>query len=578
MRGQFYIISATVIIVMVASLINTLRTANPDLFQPLMESAGFQAYNAQRAASDMTRTAHAVYATSGSRAISEQILSNFTAESSLFAEKNGMSITWEYAIENLTRERTRISYNMTLKIGTTKMEDSFTITRLAEWRQRISITGPGQTTARLNFSENRVTNCTLQLNARLNGNQRNANITAEEYSKFAGWHYQLPLEVLAGAYNRTDALLEPYADFTSQFKILFGYPKEFDINSVRVVENNDVGGFLQEVPSQFIPIKGFHAQSNASGSVMWIMSGSTPAGTSRYYSILFDTSENGPKPAPNTADLTITDNKTSCYIEVNNSKARYRFLSGGCDDDSNSGGLKNAWIQDGSGHDLIEANNTYGQYFNGSTESGPILSYTISNGTIARSIAYQTPGFSVDITAYSSLPYYKMDINTSLFPWISEFSPVTEHHGGSLCEYRNDPTRKWAEVYSPFWNGEGYGIVGLNVSVSELYNSNYSCSRIRHSTSNLQNWTIYTLFRTPKYTAEDLYREKSSPPSIILFNATPYSGYCTSANITFWAGAGSNIYEIRYPRNAGPKLTLTGPPVSPTAIFPEEELSDTIIE
>jgi len=575
-RGQFYIISATVIIMMVASLINTLRTANPDLFQPLIESAGFQAYNFQRAASDMARTAHKAYATSGNRAIPEQILANFTAESSLFAEKNGMSITWAYAIENMTKERASIRYNTTLKIGTTKMDDSFMITRIGRWRQRIIMAAPGQVAVRLNFSDNYVANCTLQLNVSLGGNQQPANITSEGYSNFTGWHSQLPLEVHAGPYNRTDVLLEPRIDFTEQFIALYGYPQMFDINSVRVVENNEVGEFLQEVQSQFIPTKEFYNQSNASGKVMWIMNGSTPAGATRYYSILFDMAENGLKPPPSyPTSLTITDNMGSCYIEVNNSKARYVFRSGGCDDDSRSGGLRNAWIVDGSGHDIIDANNTYGQYFNRSAESGPILTYAISEGTLARSISYSLAGFSVNITAYSALPYYKMDINTSL-PQVSDFFPVTEHHGGSLCEYRNDSTRKWAEAYTPFWNGEGYGIVGLDVSVTELHNTNYSCSRIRHRVNTFQNWTIYTVFRTPKYTAEDLYLEKYQPLSITLKNPQPYSGYCTSADLTFQAAIGT--YDITYPSTAGQTLTATGVPVAPTSISKEEDISETIIE
>lgn len=584
MKGQFYIISVTVIIVMATAMMSTLQSVNPNLFQPISDGAGFQAYNFQRAAIDLTRTVQTIMSSSARGGVAGEILSNFTAESASFAEKNGMKLSWDYSILKIEAQNTTIRYNMSFESERMSMKDSFTVTRLAKWRQRVNITTAAalpnnQVTIRLNFTQNRVSNCSREITVHRQQSQKPANVTYAEYSKFTGWRYQVPIIIYAGAYNRTDALLEPYIDFASQLKSLPAASLYFDNSSVRVVEYDEAGLFIQEVPSQFTPGPGYY-QTNASGKVLWIMNGSTPPGTSRYYSILFDTNDSGNKPPPNyNTDLAVTDNMTGgCYIEISNSKVRYRILKGGCEnDEGNAGGLKNAWIVGGSGHDLIDAADNYGQYFNTSTESGPITYYNISEGNVSRRIVYQaTGGFNVNITAYSTVPYYKMDIYTGS-PSNSEFSPATEHHGAALCDYRNDSTHKWAEVYSPFWNGEGYGIVGLNASVTELQNPAYSCSRIRHKVNGMQNWTIYTLFRTPKFTAEDLYLERSSPPNITIGTAQPYSGYCTSANITFLVSipAGSYEYEVQYghTNNTMPNTGAPDAPVSYTTL-PEEDISE----
>lgn len=593
MRGQFYIISVTVIIVIATSIITLLPSMNPNMLQPIGEGSGFQAYSFQRAAVDLTLVAQKIVSTSGMGGAAEGVLSNFTSESSRFAEKNGMRVTWGYSIAKLGRDNTTILYNTSFASGSTVMADSFTVTRIAKWRQGVNITSTGgQVTINLTFAQNRVSNCSREIRAYdSNLNQQKANVTYEEYNRFIGWHYQLPLTIYAGAYNRTDVLVEPYVDFTKQLKLIPNASIDFDPNSTRVIEYDDVGRFLQEAPSQFIPISGFHYQANASGNLLWVVNGSTPAGTNRYYSILFDTLDNGNKPAPNyTSYLTITDNMASgCYIEINNSKARYRILKGNCgNDDSPSGGLKNAWIENGSGNDLIASaptdptaypTNFPGQYFNSTSgESGSITSYNISEGGLSRLVSYQTSaGFNVSLTAYTGLPYYKMDVSAPAAT-ASDSLPMTEHHGGGLCEYQNDSTHKWAEVYSPYWGGEGYGIVGFNATATDLYNSNYSCSRIRHRISSL-NWSIYTIFRTPDFTAKDLYLQKSIPVNIITGLAQPYSGYCTLANITF-GNAGSREYWIYYGYSKDSQVPYPGgTPVMPSSIQtrPEEDVSETTV-
>ena len=54
---------------------------------------------------------------------------------------------------------------------------------------------------------------------------------------------------------------------------------------------------IGEVNSQFDKAAGYDAVTNASGTAVWILSGTTPANTVRHYYIYFDTIEN-PKAPP----------------------------------------------------------------------------------------------------------------------------------------------------------------------------------------------------------------------------------------------------------------------------------------
>jgi hypothetical protein len=71
----------------------------------------------------------------------------------------------------------------------------------------------------------------------------------------------------------------------------------------------------------------FEASSNAVGNLKWIMDGTTPAGTSRYYNLYFDITENGAKSDPAygvdysalsmPAGITITEGATDVRVEPN---------------------------------------------------------------------------------------------------------------------------------------------------------------------------------------------------------------------------------------------------------------------
>ena len=64
-----------------------------------------------------------------------------------------------------------------------------------------------------------------------------------------------------------------------------------------MLEHTSGGSLIGEVPSQFDRAAGYNPATNAAGTVVWIMSGTTAAQTSRYYDIYFD-STTYPKTAP----------------------------------------------------------------------------------------------------------------------------------------------------------------------------------------------------------------------------------------------------------------------------------------
>ena len=64
-----------------------------------------------------------------------------------------------------------------------------------------------------------------------------------------------------------------------------------DPNSIRVVEYSASDNLIGEVASQFDQAAGYDPATNAAGTVVWIMSGTTPASTSRYYYVYFDSTD-----------------------------------------------------------------------------------------------------------------------------------------------------------------------------------------------------------------------------------------------------------------------------------------------
>ncbi len=99
------------------------------------------------------------------------------------------------------------------------------------------------------------------------------------------WHYRLPVTVQANGHPRFDKPVELDLNFTS----LLPGGATFSENSLRIVEVTSAGIILDtNVVFQFNKSPGYNASSNASGTLMFIMSGTTGASAARHYHIYFD--------------------------------------------------------------------------------------------------------------------------------------------------------------------------------------------------------------------------------------------------------------------------------------------------
>jgi uncharacterized membrane protein len=107
------------------------------------------------------------------------------------------------------------------------------------------------------------------------------------------WHYRFRLEINSTSYSRTDWPIEQFVNFTDLLPA-----GTFDENSIRVFEYSQSGDILYEVPSQFEKDENFDASSNAAGTLVFLMNGTTQLNTKRIYFVYYDTVENGPKGTP----------------------------------------------------------------------------------------------------------------------------------------------------------------------------------------------------------------------------------------------------------------------------------------
>jgi len=131
------------------------------------------------------------------------------------------------------------------------------------------------------------------------------------------WYYRVLLEVNTTGLDTVDWPIEHPVNFTNLLSGL-GTNKTFDENSTRVFEYDSYGKILYEVSSQFEKDVWFNTSTNAKGTVVFIMNGSTPFNTIRRYYIYFDILDNGPKEAVNySSNLTYLWNQGE--VHVNNS-------------------------------------------------------------------------------------------------------------------------------------------------------------------------------------------------------------------------------------------------------------------
>jgi hypothetical protein len=159
------------------------------------------------------------------------------------------------------------------------------------------------------------------------------------------WRYRLPIEFAAGAFARTDRIALVDVDFTTALASL-GTSGTLDINSLRVIEIDASLQILDtSVPFQFDPGSGFNAASNAVGTVVVLLEGTTAANSSRRYHVYFETS--GGFPPPSVTPLVavtsqVDEGQDSFRVATQNATYYYHKQGGGFSslDDVNG----NDWI------------------------------------------------------------------------------------------------------------------------------------------------------------------------------------------------------------------------------------------
>lgn len=173
-----------------------------------------------------------------------------------------------------------------------------------------------------------------------------------------GWwntsfHDRVPLQENVGAYARTDMPVDQSINFTTLLSTLSQSGQPLNLNSLRVVETSADGKTVVDanVPFQFDRSPTFDATTNASGDLVFILSGSSAANTTRYYHVYFDTGANftAETITPMIATNTNTSDEGQSAIEVDTVTANY-FLQ------TQNGGFSS--IVDKSGNDWLNFNNT----------------------------------------------------------------------------------------------------------------------------------------------------------------------------------------------------------------------------
>jgi len=127
------------------------------------------------------------------------------------------------------------------------------------------------------------------------------------------WKYRFKIEINSTDYIRTDFPVEYQVNFTDLLP-----NGTFDENSTRVFEYNSSGYILNEAPSQFDKSEDY-SSTNAAGTLVFSLNGTTDINTKRIFFVYYDTVENGVKQPPNyPSDMSYNTSTSEGEINVNN--------------------------------------------------------------------------------------------------------------------------------------------------------------------------------------------------------------------------------------------------------------------
>jgi uncharacterized membrane protein len=196
------------------------------------------------------------------------------------------------------------------------------------------------------------------------------------------WNYRVKLEINSTQYARDNWTAEIDMNFT---ELLSGASRLFDINSTRVIEYSQSGSVLQEVKSQFDAREDFNASSNAVGTLVLLMNGTTPANSKRIFYVYYD--KGNEKPASNYSS-SIVYGYSEKIINVNNTFLRLYIDTNKAE---NTSGLYR--VLDKYNNVIFTVSGTnrtaeYTEYFNGTNNLtfNLINNFTITNGPVRLTI------------------------------------------------------------------------------------------------------------------------------------------------------------------------------------------------
>ena len=131
------------------------------------------------------------------------------------------------------------------------------------------------------------------------------------------WQYRVKLEINSTQYSRTDWPIEHDMNFTDLIP-----SGTFDDNSTRVIEYDQSGNVLYELPSQFDKGNNYDASTNAVGTLVFLMNGTTNSNSNRTFFVYYDTVENGAKVFPNYDSSELNHSCGGQKLTVNNTYVR----------------------------------------------------------------------------------------------------------------------------------------------------------------------------------------------------------------------------------------------------------------
>jgi hypothetical protein len=143
----------------------------------------------------------------------------------------------------------------------------------------------------------------------------------------SNWNYRVSLTVDIGSYERTEKPVEQYLNLTAMLRRI-GRSGTMIEDSLRVIELNSEGDVIDDrVPFQY------DAMTDTWGNLLFILTGTTSAGTSRYYDVYFDIAGTF-EPAVVSTRVQITDDvmdedQASYRIVTQNATYFYQKEAGG---------------------------------------------------------------------------------------------------------------------------------------------------------------------------------------------------------------------------------------------------------